>query len=230
MPTYKYPRPSVTVDVVLFGLDAEKGLQVLLIQRNGEPFKYQWALPGGFVNMDEDLETAARRELEEETGATVDYLEQLYTYGAPERDPRGRVISVAYFGLVRPMTVEGASDARDAQWCPLDPLDWVGSANLAFDHSEILMTALGRLRAKLTYEPIGFNLLPKQFTLGQLRSLYETILGTHIDKRNFRKKIATMNILIETGVTETRGRPAALYRFDKRAYDRAVKRGFVFEI
>jgi 8-oxo-dGTP diphosphatase len=231
--TYKYPRPSVTADIVLFGLHQsylEPSLNVLLIQRGGEPFKGQWALPGGFLDIDEDpdIEAAARRELEEETGATVDYLEQLYTFSDKDRDPRGRVITVAHFGLVRSMLVEGASDAAEAKWMPLDE---AMKAELAFDHNKILSTAVQRLRGKLTYEPIGFNLLPKEFSLGQLRKLYETILGREIDKRNFRKKILAMNILVENGMQQgTSHRPAQLYRFDKRAYDKAVKNGLVFEI
>lgn len=230
MPTYKYPRPSVTTDCVVFGaLIEHRTLQVLLIKRAGEPFKGCWALPGGFVDMGEDLETSARRELHEETGAEVDYLEQLYTFGAPERDPRGRVITVAYYALVRPMTVQAASDASAASWWALKHA--LDDIELAFDHRAILETAVARLRAKVCYEPIGFNLLPQHFTLRELRALYEMILGRKIDKRNFRRKILDMGILVEAGKqTDTSHRPAMLYRFDKKTYDKAVKRGLVFEI
>jgi len=239
--SYKWPRPSLTVDCVLFGVDplanGAFSLQVLLIRRKGEPFKGRWALPGGFVNVTdeggqgESLEDAARRELREETGADVDYLEQLYTFGKPGRDPRGRVISVAFMALTRSKAheVQGADDAAEAQWVSIDAVAL--SCNLAFDHDEILTKAIDRLRAKVRYEPIGFNLLPPKFSLTQLQRLYEAILGRDLDKRNFRKRILAMGILVESGKqTKTPHRAALLYRFDKTAYDKAVKKGFNFEI
>ena len=164
--TYEYPRPSVTVDCIIFGFDVKSSLKVLLIQRGREPFKDKWALPGGFVDMEETLEEAALRELEEETGLRNIFIEQLYTFGEPGRDPRGRVISVAYFALVNLIEhdVKASSDAKNAQWFELDKIP-----PLAFDHEDILSVAVKRLRAKVRYQPIGFELLPEQFPLSQLR-------------------------------------------------------------
>lgn len=221
MYTYEYPRPSVTVDVVVFGYAGKGSLRVLLIQRGGEPYAGQWALPGGFVEMDEDLETSALRELEEETGVKDLFVEQLFTYGKPDRDPRGRVISVAYFALVNlqdhPPTA--ASDADQAEWFALDELP-----ELAFDHAEILAMAQDRLFNKVRYQPIGFELLPEEFTLAELQSLYETILGVEeLNKRNFRTRIKDMDILEEVG--KQRGvahRPAILYRFNEEKYQAMV--------
>lgn len=226
--TYRFPRPSVTTDCVVFGLDDE-GLSVLLIQRGEPPFKGRWALPGGFVQMDEGLETAARRELQEETGIDRDvFLEQLYTFGEPARDPRTRVISVAYYALVRTRStpVVAGSDASNAQWFLMS-----GLPKLAFDHDQILDTALKRLQGKIRYQPIGFELLPEKFTMGQLRHLYEHILGREIDKRNFRRKILSMGILqpLDEEVVGAH-RPAQLYRFDWKAYQQKTKQGFLFEI
>lgn len=227
--TYAYPRPALTVDCVVFGLaDGSNDLQILLIQRALEPFAGQWALPGGYVEMDEDLETAAARELREETGARVDYLEQLYTFGKPGRDPRGRTVSVAYYGLVRSKdhALQGGSDASRAVWVSVSR-----ARDLAFDHDDIVYTALQRLRGKIVYEPIGFNLLPRKFTLGQLQALYETILDRALDRRNFRKKLLGMGILVEAGKqTGVPNRPATLYRFDKKAYDQACRQGLNFEL
>lgn len=226
--TYEYPRPSVTVDCVVFGLD-EQDLQVLLIQRGVPPFEGQWALPGGFVHMDETLGEAAQRELREETGLERVFLEQLFTYGEVERDPRGRVISVAYFALVKltDHRVMAATDAADVSWFSV----W-DTPSLAFDHKEILTAAVERLKGKVRYQPLGFELLPKKFTLTQLQRVYETILERELDKRNFRKKILAMDLLIETDEVEkdVAHRAARLYRFDKRKYLRLAKEGFHFEI
>lgn len=223
MPTYEYPRPALTVDIVVFGYDASQALKLLLIQRGGEPFKGQWALPGGFVEMDEDLETSALRELEEETGVRDLFVEQLYTFGQPGRDPRGRVISVAYFALVNfqdhPATA--ASDADRADWFQIDQLP-----ELAFDHAEIIDRAIDRLRAKVRYQPIGFELLPREFTLAQLQSLYETVLGVSegFNKRNFRTRIMRTGILEEVGRQENvPHRPAVLYRFNEENYRRLME-------
>lgn len=224
--TYEYPRPALTVDCVVFGA-ADDGLKLLLIERAVEPFKGRYALPGGFVDMDETTEEAARRELEEETGLKASFLEQLYTFSRVDRDPRERVVSVAYFALVRPSAVVGGDDAASAQWVDADELP-----PLAFDHDEIVQVALERLRAKIRYQPIGFELLPPKFTLGQLQRLYEDILGRALDKRNFRKAILRMGVLdeldeVEEGVSH---RPPRLYRFNKAAYKRLAKQGFNFEI
>jgi len=225
--TYEYPRPALTVDCVVFGFEGN-GLHVLLIRRGLEPFLDSWALPGGFVEMDEDLETAARRELKEETSLENVYLEQLYTFGAPERDPRGRVVSVAFYALVRPdqHPAQGDSDAREALWYPVK-----GLPALAFDHPLIIETALERLRGKIRYQPIGFELLPKRFTLTQFQALYEAILGRPLDKRNFRKRLLAFDFLIPLDDFITGAhRPARLYRFDRRKYDALVRRGFLFEL
>lgn len=235
--SYEYPRPAVTVDCVIFGLDASQKLQILLIQRGTEPYAGSWALPGGFVQLEESLEEAARRELEEETGLSDVFLEQLFTFGAPARDPRGRVISVAYYALVNrgEHQPQAATDASDAAWFPLEELP-----DLAFDHPTILEAALDRLRGKLRYQPIGFELLPEQFTLSQLQKLYETVLGVPtLNKRNFRTRILQMDILREVGKQENVAhRPAILYSFDAAKYKKALeakepkllKRGVDFEI
>ena len=172
---YRYPRPALTVDCVVFGLD-EQDLKVLLIQRALDPFAGCWALPGGFVDVAETLDDAARRELEEETGLRIRFLEQLYTFGDVVRDPRERVVTVAYYALVRldEYPIRAASDARDTAWFPV-----CSPPPLAFDHQHILRTAHERLRGKVRYQPLGFELLPQQFTLRQLQHLYETILGAN---------------------------------------------------
>jgi 8-oxo-dGTP diphosphatase len=225
--TYEYPRPALTVDCVVFGFEGA-GLQVLAIRRGIEPFLGSWALPGGFVRMDEDLESAARRELEEETGLRDVFLEQLYTFGAPDRDPRGRVVSVAWFALVRPdqHPAKGDTDASEAAWFEVGRLP-----ALAFDHDLILRAALDRLRGKIRYQPVGFELLPKRFTLTQLQDLYEAILGRPVDKRNFRKKLLAFDFLVPLDeFTGGAHRPARLHRFDRRKYDAHLKRGFLFEL
>jgi 8-oxo-dGTP diphosphatase len=226
--SYKYPRPALTVDCVVFGLD-ESDLKVLLIQRDLEPFAGQWALPGGFVQMSETLEQAALRELQEETGLSRVFLEQLYTFGDPDRDPRERVVTVAYYALVKLLDhrVQAATDARHAAWFEVSDLP-----KLCFDHDTILDTALKRLQGKVRYQPIGFELLPPKFSLTQLQRMYEIILERELDKRNFRKKILSLDILDELGEVEqdVAHRAARLYRFDERKYKQKVKDGFNFEI
>lgn len=225
---YDHPRPAVTVDCVVFGLDDES-LKVLLIQRGLPPFEGEWALPGGFVHMDETLEAAARRELEEETGLGEIYLEQLYTFGDPGRDPRERVVTVAYYALVklRDHRVRAATDARNAGWFPA-----TSPPPLAFDHGRVLDVAIERLRGKVRYVPIGFELLSRKFTLSQLQHLYEVVLERPLDKRNFRKKILAMDLLEEQDETETDvpHRAARLYKFDRKRYERLQKQGFNFEL
>jgi 8-oxo-dGTP diphosphatase len=205
-----YPRPSVTTDVILFTL-REGRLQVLLVQRKHPPFAGLWAIPGGFIGLDESLEQAALRELREETGVEDVYLEQLYTFGDPGRDPRGRVITVAYLALVSAAAVEprAGDDAAQARWWPMEALP-----PLAFDHARILAYALKRLRYKLEYTAVGFELLPEAFTLSELQGAYETILGVRLDKRNFRRKMLRAGVIEETGAYRGgEGRPAMLYRF-----------------
>jgi 8-oxo-dGTP diphosphatase len=208
----QYERPAVTVDVVIFSLIGWN-LQVLLVKRKNWPFAGEWAIPGGFVRMEESLEEAATRELAEETGVRDVYTEQLYTFGAPDRDPRMRVITVAYFALV-PAGVaadyHAGTDAAEASWFDVDKLP-----DLAFDHSEIIAYALERLRYKLEYTMVGFQLLPDVFTLSELQQAYELILGEELDKRNFRRKIHAAEILEYTGRKRRagEGRPARLYRY-----------------
>ncbi len=210
-----YDRPSVTVDVAAFTA-RERKLHVLLIKRGVWPFEGQWALPGGFVQMSEDLNTAAHRELAEETGiAGAEFLEQLYTFGAVGRDPRTRVISVAYYALLPEPSIapRAGTDAAEAQWWPADTLP-----PLAFDHAEIVKTALSRLQAKLSYTSVAYALLAPEFTLTELQTVYEIILGRELDKRNFRKKMLSTELL-EGLEKQRRGgahRPAQLFSFTKR--------------
>ena len=224
MYAYHYPHPAVTVDCVVFGL-ADDDLNVLLIQRDLEPFQGAWALPGGFVKIDEGLETAARRELEEETGVRDLYLEQLAAFGAPERDPRERVITVAYVAIVNLFEhpVAAATDARNAGWFGTDELP-----ELAFDHATVLEAALHRLRDKIHREPIVFAFLPEKFTLRQVQSLYETILGDELDKRNFRKRIQSTGLLVPTNEVEldVAHRAAQLFRFDRKGYESRREEGY----
>ena len=211
----KWPRIDVTVDAVVFGYDASEGISILLIKRKNPPFKGDWAIPGGLVDKGESLEDAVYRELKEETGIEVNYLEQLYTFGEPDRDPRKRIMSVAYYGLVKPdaFVVHAADDADDADWFKIDELP-----PLAFDHKKILDMALFRLRNKITYEPVGFELLDEKFPFSALHKLYETLYGKSIDRRNFKKKFLSLGILKELELQKSigRGRPGNLYKFDKK--------------
>jgi len=226
--TYEFSRPTLTVDCVIFGLDTSSRLKVLLIQRNNDPFKNAWALPGGFVNETETLEAAALRELEEETGVTDIFIEQLFTFGTPKRDPRGHVVTVAYYALINleEHKIGAETTSKDVNWFSLEKLPV-----LAFDHNIILETAIERLRSKVRYQPIGFELLPQKFTLSQLQKLYESILGIALNKRNFRTKFLKMDILqaheVQRGMAH---RPALLYAFDEKKYNRYVESGFNFEI
>lgn len=216
--TYEFPRAALTTDSIVFGLD-EDDVKVLLIKRGLEPYKGKWALPGGFLRPDESPEQCARRELREETGLTNIFLEQLYTFGDPKRDPREHVVTIAYFALVNliehPPTAD--TDADDAAWFPFDEVP-----NLAFDHAEILTTARERLTAKLRYTPAAFELLPKKFTIPELQNLFERILSTSLDKRNFRKKILKLGILQETDEVQQDAarRAAKLYQFDRSSYEK----------
>ncbi len=225
-----FPNPHIklTVDAIVFGYNAGK-ISILLIQRKYEPFKGQWAIPGGFVLEDESLEEAVHRELKEETGVSINYLEQLYTFGAVDRDPRGRVVSVAYFGLIHPdgHTLEASTDAEVAQWFDIDELP-----ALSFDHKHILEVTITRLKGKITYEPIGFELLETKFPFSDLEKLYTTLLGRPVDRRNFRKKINNLNILdeLDEKISLGAGRPASLFRFNEERYKQLQKEGIIFEI
>ena len=208
-----YKQPSVTVDVIIFTI-IDSDLKVLLVKRKNPPFEGRWAIPGGFVRFDENLEDAAKRELSEETNVKNIYLEQLYTFGEVARDPRGRVITVAYFALAsaKDMQIQAASDASDVKWHSVYSLP-----ELAFDHATILDYALQRLRYKLEYSTVCFQLLPKKFTLTELQSAYEIIFNKKLDKRNFRKKILSLDIISQSGeTTEGAHRPAKLYSFNKK--------------
>ncbi len=219
---------KLSVDAVVFGYEEGK-ISVLLIKRKYEPFKDKWAIPGGFVLNDESLEEAVERELQEETGVKINYLEQLYTFGEPSRDPRGRVVSIAYFGLVRPNTFKifASTDASEVQWFTIDELP-----ELSFDHQEILEMSIKRLQGKITYEPIGFELLDKKFPFSDLEKLYTTLLGREIDRRNFRKKILGLNVLdeLDEKVSKGSGRPANLFQFNQKRYFQLKKEGIIFEI
>lgn len=213
----RYERPSVTVDVVIFTLIARE-LHVLLVRRKRWPHEGMWAIPGGFVQLDESLEAAARRELAEETGVRDIYLEQLYTFGDPRRDPRTRVISVAYIALVQAdkQKLRVSEESSDVRWFPVARLPGA----LAFDHDTILATALARLRSKLEYTTLAFELLPEVFSILELKQVYQQILGEELDKGNFYRKIKDANVLEDTGMRrEGRGRPTTLYRFRRNRGD-----------
>lgn len=225
--TYEFPRPALTVDLVIFTV-AEGALKVLLVRRGEAPFLGEWALPGGFVREGEGLEAAARRELAEEAGLEDEalYLEQLYSFGEPGRDPRGHTVTVAHTALVRSeLALAAAGDAADAAWWPVGALP----SALAFDHAQILAYAHQRLKWKLDYTSVGFELLPPSFTLVALQQLYEAILGKALDKRNFRKKLAALEVLQEVGEVkpEGPGRPAKLYAFQPEAWVRWRDRGIL---
>lgn len=221
---------KLTVDAVLFGYTREEGVSVLLIRRKIEPFIHQWALPGGFVMNEESLEEAVYRELKEEAGVKVNYLEQLFTFGAPDRDPRARIVSVVYFGLVKPESfqLKASSDAEDAAWFNIKRIP-----KLAFDHKKIIQTAIDRLRGKITYEPIGFELLPPKFPFSDLEHLYMTLLDREIDRRNFKRKMMKLDILEELdekASMASAGRPGNLYKFNKEKYFQLKKQGYSFEM
>ncbi len=222
---YKYPHPAVTTDCVIFGFDGSE-LQVLLIERGIEPFKGKWAFPGGFLNMDETAGEGALRELKEETGLENAYIEQFNTYSDPGRDPRERVITIAHYALVRIQEVKGGDDAAKAQWFPIDEVP-----QLAFDHDKILRDAMRKLRERIHFEPIGFELLPEKFTMRDLQILYESILGVKFDRRNFAKKMMHYELLnqLDETVRPTAKRDALLYSFNKENYELFKKKGFQLE-
>jgi 8-oxo-dGTP diphosphatase len=230
---YKYSRPALSVDCVVFGLEKTSALKVLLIQRAKDPFKDCWALPGGFVNPESDssLEFAAKRKLLEETGVEELYLEQLQTFGNKERDPREWTASVAYYALVNlsQYKITADKDAAAAEWFEITEIP----RTLAFDHHNIVELAVKRLRSRIRRSPIGFDLLPRKFTLSQLQKLYEVVLGAELDKRNFLRELNKMNLLLdlEEYQQDVSHRPAKLYQFDQETYEKLSKdENFVFAI
>lgn len=220
---------KLAVDAVVFSYEKNQ-LSVLLVKQKYGMYKDNWVLPGGLVLDDEPLKNAVKRELKEEAGIHVDYMEQLFTYGDDViRDKRGRVVSVAYLALVNPdgMQLEASTDALEAKWYKVEEVPI-----LAFDHNQIVKDGLERLRNKIHYQPIGFDLLPNLFPFSALENLYKTISGKDIDRRNFRKKILSFGILEETDKIhqEGSGRPGKLFKFNTSKYDDLVKHGFHFEI
>jgi 8-oxo-dGTP diphosphatase len=221
---------KVAVDAVVFGYTSKEGLSVLLIKRNIQPFKDNWALPGGLVGDDESLEEAVQRELKEETGVNINYLEQLYSFGKPGRDPRNRVISITYYGLVKPDAFElhADTDAADVAWFNIKKLP-----QLAFDHKEILSAAHERLKSKMHYQPVGFELLEEKFPFSELEKLYMAVLDRPIDRRNFKKKIIKFGFLEETTEKQAldgAGRPGNLFRFNEQKYFKLQTEGINFEL
>jgi 8-oxo-dGTP diphosphatase len=213
----KFQNPAVTVDCIVFAY-TPNSLQVLLIKRGVAPFKGKWALPGGFVKINETLEEAAKRELKEETGLEDVYMEQLFTFGEVDRDPRERVISVGYFALInlnKGEEIQGGTDADEAKWFDVNHLP-----ALAFDHNQILKTAINRLRAKITYQPIVFELLPQKFIFSDLENIYETILQVKLNRRNFRTKILATGLVKELDeyMTNVPFRPPRLFQFERKKY------------
>lgn len=221
-------RLLITIDCVIFGV-RDGQLQLLVLRRERAPYAGKWCLPGGIIRNDETAEACAVRILHEKTGITGMFLEQLYTFTELKRDPRGRAVSIAYYALVRPgqFAVIAGRDTSEIAWKNIEQLPALG-----FDHRKIVDTALLRVRAKVRYQPIGFELLPSAFTLTQLQQLYETVLGYEIDKRNFRKKILGMGLLDATGKKETnvKRRAAELYRFNEQKYKALTRKGFSFEL
>ena len=222
---YKYQHPAVTADCVIFGFDGIN-IKVLLIQRGIDPYKGKWAFPGGFMNMDETAEQCARRELEEETGLKDVTVEQFYTFTDVKRDPRERVITVAYYALVRLSEVKGGDDAEEAQWFSLDEIP-----SLAFDHELIFRKALKVLKERICFEPIGFELLPEVFKMSELQNLYETILEVKFDRRNFYNKITKLGILseVEERAKDVSRRVPIMYRFNADKYAELKSKGFRLE-
>ena len=203
---YKYPHPSVTTDCVIFGFDGTR-LNILLVERGIEPFKGRWAFPGGFLKMDETALQGAKRELKEETGLEDAYIHQFHAFSGVNRDPRERVITIAYYALVRISEVKGGDDAAKAQWFPLDKVP------------------------QIHFEPIGFELLPEKFTMTQLQHLYEAILSVKFDRRNFSNKMLKLGILTQLDETlpMANKKVAFLYKFNPESYNEMKEKGFRLE-
>lgn len=223
---YQYPHPAVTTDCVIFGYDVREGLSLLLVERGIEPYKGFWAFPGGFMRIDETAEECALRELREETTLAPCYIDQFGCFSDVQRDPRERVITIAFFALVHKSEVQGGDDASRAQWYRIGEVP-----PLAFDHDRILRVALCKLKEKIHFEPVGFELLPEVFTMPQLQDLYESILEVKFDRRNFANKMLKLGIL-EVAAERPRGagpRIPVQYRFNKSNYDKMKAKGFRLE-
>jgi len=222
--TYEYPRPAVTVDCVIFGFDG-KSLRILLIERGLEPFKGSWALPGGFVRMDETVEEAAIRELQEETNVKGVYLSQLSVFSEVERDPRGRVITVAFYALVKPSDhdVIGGDDAASAQWFSLDdyPIP-------VFDHEQIIKAAYAQLQRNFRAGNVGLEMFEDKFSISQLYTLHSLVTQKDIDRRNFYKKMTSFDYIEPTNekMSDTPHKPSQLFSIDRTAYDSEIKESF----
>lgn len=217
----------VTVDLIVFQM-IEARLHLLLVRRKYAPFEGAWAIPGGFVLEKETLSEAALRELQEESGLANVYLEQLYTFGDPGRDPRGRVVTVSYLALVpadAKIALSAGSDASEAKWHPVEKLP-----ALAFDHEKIAAYAQERLVNKLEYTTAGFSLLPSEFTLTELQEVYEAVLQRPLDKRNFRRKLELLDILKATPRqrSESATRPARLYQLSTKKFEKLKNKGIIF--
>lgn len=222
---YKYPHPAVTTDCVIFGFDGVS-IKVLLIQRGIEPYKGDWAFPGGFMKIDETAEESAMRELEEETGLKDANVEQFYTFSDVDRDPRERVITIAYYALVKMAEVKSGDDAAKAHWFSYNEIP-----SLAFDHDRILRKAISTLKERICFKPIGFELLPDVFTMGELQNLYEAILEVKFDRRNFYNKMLKLGLLIEAEKrpANTPSRIPVKYRFNNKKYTELKQKGFRLE-
>lgn len=222
---YEYPHPSVTTDCVIFGFDGSE-LNVLLVKRGVEPYKGCWAFPGGFMKMYENAETGARRELKEETGLDTAYMKQFHAFTDPNRDPRERVVTIAYYALVKMEEVRGGDDAEEARWFPLGTVP-----QLAFDHDRILRTAQQELRRQIHFEPIGFELLSEKFTIRDLQNLYEAILDVKFDRRNFYNKMKKLELLVQLDETvrQSAKKDALLFKFNSEKYYELKQKGFRLE-
>ena len=224
----KYQKPSVTVDNVIFGYH-DNQISLLLLNRKEEPFANTWTLPGGFLHIHETFEHASKRILTAKTGVADVFLEQLYTFDAPDRDPRGRVLSVAYFALVNPekYAIMAGTAANDVQW-----FDWKALPKLGFDHENMVETAVNRLKTKVLWQPIGFELLDTRFSMPELHALYETVLNKQFERRNFYKRIMELGILqkVDTRRDGGRKRPADLFEFDVGKYNNLIGSGLSFKI
>ena len=222
---YRYPHPAVTADCVIFGFDGAS-VKVLLIKRSNDPHKGKWAFPGGFMEIDESAEECAKRELEEETGLRNASVEQFYTFTDVDRDPRERVVTIAHYALVRLSEVKGGDDAELAQWFALSEVP-----ALAFDHDKMLSMALKRLKERICFEPVGFDLLPEVFTMTELQNLYEAILEVKFDRRNFYNKMLKLGVLVEAEPRPENAsrRMPTKYRFNAQKYSELKQKGFRLE-